>query len=388
MSDAATADPSAPGTAGRPMAPLVATILGGTAPPNLRLAAARGALPLDRPDLFRLLVALSADPDEEIRTQACATLADWPHEEMESMARDPSVDPAVLSFLVTHPETGGSLLALVLSNPATPVGALGEAARSLTAERLDTFLLNQTLLIRHPDLLDAVLANPAATALHRARVEEIRRHFLTPEESAAPGAPAPEAEPGPPSPTTATVESAPAPEPSAPEPAPPEAAQPGGVHEPAAETPHDAPAAPPKKEGAFERVLKLNPIEKIALAHKGSKEERSLLIRDANRSVQEAVINSPKISEREVEEIARMKNVSEEVLRRITMRRDWMRSYAIVLGLATNSKTPPGISTNLLPRLTRQDLKLITTDRNVPELVRRMARKNLEARTNKRGGGR
>jgi hypothetical protein len=356
------------------MAPLVATILGGTAPPNLRLAAARGALPLDRPDLFRLLVALSADPDEEIRTQACATLADWPHEEMESMARDPSVDPAVLSFLVTHPETGGSLLALVLSNPATPVEALGEAARSLTAERLDTFLLNQTLLIRHPDLLDAVLANPAATALHRARVEEIRRHFLTPEKSAAPGATAPEAEPEPPSPTTATVESAPAPEPSAPE--------------PAAETPHDAPEAPPKKEGAFERVLKLNPIEKIALAHKGSKEERSLLIRDANRSVQEAVINSPKISEREVEEIARMKNVSEEVLRRITMRRDWMRSYAIVLGLATNSKTPPGISTNLLPRLTRQDLKLITTDRNVPELVRRMARKNLEARTNKRGGGR
>ncbi len=375
MSDAATVDPSAPGTAGRPMAPLVAAILGGTAPPNVRLAAARGALPLDRPDLFRLLVSLSADPDEEIRTQACATLADWPREEMESMARDPSVDPAVLSFLVTHPETDDNLLALVLSNAATPVGALGEAARSLNAERLDTLLLNQTLLIRHPELLDAVLANPAATPLHRARVEEIRRHFLAPEESAAP-APATE------------------PEPAVAEPAPPGTPREAGAREPApAAPPGDAEDAPEaeaaaKKESVYERILKLNPIEKIALAQKGDKEERSLLIRDAKRSVQEAVINSPKITEREVEEIARMKNVSEEVLRRITMRRDWMRSYSIVLGLASNSKTPPGISTNLLPRLTTQDLKILVTDRNVPELVRRMARKNLEARTKKGGWGR
>ena len=47
----------------------------------------------------------------------------------------------------------------------------------------------------------------------------------------------------------------------------------------------------------------------------GTREERSILVRDPNRLVSSAVLSSPKLTESEVEAIARMTNVSDEVLR-------------------------------------------------------------------------
>src|SRR5262249_41259919 len=124
---------------------------------------------------------------------------------------------------------------------------------------------------------------------------------------------------------------------------------------------------------------------KIALAAKGTREERSILIRDSNRSVQDAVINSPKLTENEIETIAKMRNVNEDILRQIAGHRDWMKAYSVVHGLATNPKPPLAVAMSLLSRLTTHDLKVLQTDKNVPEAVRRMARKHVEARVTKPG---
>ena len=72
-----------------------------------------------------------------------------------------------------------------------------------------------------------------------------------------------------------------------------------------------------------------------------------------------------------------MANVSEEVLRAIAINRTWMKNYGIIAGLTKNPKTPPGISMRLVQRLTEKDLKMLTTDRNVPEAVRLTAKKFL-----------
>lgn len=364
-----TLDVAAPGTG----SPLVDGILQGTAPPAVRLAAARGALPLPRPVLFRLLVALTGAAEEEIRTAAASSLKGWPREEIESIAADPACSPDVLSFLVDWEGCDGELLAIVLANASLPVDVLIGVATAYTSERIDLLLANQTLLIRSPALLEAIERNTSASPLHRSRVDEIRRHFLgappADDRKSALSPPGSSALQG----TPATVSA----------PAAGAAAAPGA---PVTAPPDEGSADLLAHEGVMQRILKLNVGEKIVLAARGTREERTILIRDSNRSVQDAVINSPKISDSEVETIARMRNVNEDILRQIAANRDWIKSYTIVLGLTTNPKTPLGISLGLLSRLTLPDLKVLQTDKNVSDALRRSARRAVELRVNKGGG--
>ena len=57
--------------------------------------------------------------------------------------------------------------------------------------------------------------------------------------------------------------------------------------------------------------------------------------------------------------------------------RAWIKSYPVVVALARNPKTPVAISMNLLVRLTEKDLRTISTDRNVPDILRVTARQKL-----------
>lgn len=119
----------------------------------------------------------------------------------------------------------------------------------------------------------------------------------------------------------------------------------------------------------------LSVMERLKLAMRGTREQRSLLIRDSNKLVAVAVMSSPKLSESEVETYARMANVSEDVLRIIGTTRAWLKNYSIVSALARNPKTPPAISLGLIKHLTERDVKFIAIDRNVPEPLRLAARK-------------
>jgi hypothetical protein len=147
---------------------------------------------------------------------------------------------------------------------------------------------------------------------------------------------------------------------------------------PLLDTPDEAPGEPEaaKEGGGSAAVLSTLPIiDRIKLATKGSREQRAQLIRDSNRMVSTAVLSSPKVNESEIEAFAKMANVSEDVLRIIGANRTWMKNYGIAHGLARNPKTPPGISMQLLHRLSVRDVKAVTTDRNVPEMVRLAARR-------------
>jgi voltage-gated potassium channel Kch len=139
------------------------------------------------------------------------------------------------------------------------------------------------------------------------------------------------------------------------------------------------PPAQQKAAPSPQNVSLLGISERIALAMKGTRECRAVLIRDPNKLVAAAVLSSPKVTESEVEAYARMANLSEEVLRIIGTTRTWVRNYAVASGLARNPKTPLAISLNLLNRLHDRDLKLLSLDRNVPEPLRIAARKRVVA---------
>ncbi len=121
--------------------------------------------------------------------------------------------------------------------------------------------------------------------------------------------------------------------------------------------------------------------DKIALALKGGREERAILVRDPIKVVAMAVMKSPKLNEREVEAIAGMRNVVEDVIRAVCENREWMRSYAIINALCKNPKSPVRKVLTLMSRLNNRDLKMLGADRNISEVVRIAARRTYVART-------
>jgi hypothetical protein len=132
-----------------------------------------------------------------------------------------------------------------------------------------------------------------------------------------------------------------------------------------------------KQQTFQQRLANMTVPEKVKCATKGTREMRSILIRDPNRMVAAAVLSCPKVNDAEIEAFAKMGNVSEEILRAIAMSRAWTKNYGTLLALAKNSKTPVALSMNLMQRLNESDVKKLSTDRNVPEALRVAARKRV-----------
>ena len=357
--------------------PLLSSILGGTAPRQLKLTAARGVLPLPPVDLLRILVALSSDQDGEVRDEAGSALEAMPREEIARLLADPSMAQEVLDHFGSLAGVPDEIKEALISNPSASAGCLLNLASSLPEPLINLFLKNETKLIGSPDLLDALLINPSLTRPQSTRIQEIRKHFLRPLPSVTPE---PSAGDVPPRITPAEE----TPPPVETEPVDREPAEEDGEALEGEEAGAIEQAVDPS-ENANQKILRLNTAERIQLAFKGNREERSVLIRDSSRSVQEAVLKSPKLSENEVEGIAKLRTVTEEVLRKITRNREWMKNYGIVHSLSTNPKTPVGIAMNLLSRLNSRDLKLVAGDKNVAEVIRRQARKVQESRTQRPG---
>lgn len=132
-------------------------------------------------------------------------------------------------------------------------------------------------------------------------------------------------------------------------------------------------------ESVTQKLQKMNFVQRLKAAVKGSKEVRMILVRDTNRMISAAAMSSPKMTEQDVEAVAGMGAVSDEVLRIIARNRAWLKNYKIVLRLCKNPKTPVAISMNLLPRIQPKDLAQMSTDRNIPEPLRIAARKKTAA---------
>ena len=131
------------------------------------------------------------------------------------------------------------------------------------------------------------------------------------------------------------------------------------------------------RETVTQKLQKMNFTQRLKAAVKGSKEMRMVLVRDTNKMIAAAVMSSPKMTEQEIEGIAGMASVSEDVLRIIANNRGWMKNYKVALRLVKNPKTPIAVSMNLLGRIMERDMVGLSTDRNVPEPLRIAARKKV-----------
>ena len=130
----------------------------------------------------------------------------------------------------------------------------------------------------------------------------------------------------------------------------------------------------------LQKIGRLSGAEKIQLALKGTQEERFILIRDSNKSVSRAALESPKITGHEVEAYASLRDVDEEVLRAIGQNRQFVKEYAVVVALVNNPRAPIDVTLTLVVWLKERELKTLALNRNVPSALRSTAVKVLSKR--------
>jgi len=391
--------------------PVVQLIITGAAPATARLAAARGMLPLPQADLLEVLIHLRAERDTEVARAAQATLEAQKADDLLSVARATETSPAVLGYLASIPTATREIHEAAAANSNTPDEAVALLSRTTADGSLLEFIaMNQQRLIRAPEIIDAILVNPARTAEAERRAKETRREFFEKERGARQIAEELRARGN--SAAAEFFESA-------------ELATVTGemsiddawliaqhievsdadiddawlarefIDEMLIETPEQTAAnaqtvinaerleageVSPERISLIRHIMFMTVRDRVKLALKGDREARGILIRDANKVVATAVIHNPRLTEHEVENIAAMRTVSDEVLRLIGMNRAWARSYPIIHNLARNPRTPMATAVHILPRIRTRDLKSISQNRNVSEAVRRQAYRLAEVR--------
>jgi hypothetical protein len=345
--------------------PLVAQFRRGGVARDLRLMAAQGLLPLKPEDLLELWTELVADADESVRGAAEKSLGDFPAAELLPIVKSRDTPVGVLSWAVSK-RAEPELREAALQNHSLPDETIELLAPTLPQALAELVVINQTRLLRRTSLLQALESNAGLSNDQKRRLRELRETFRVGEPEAAAPAPAPAAAPGAPS-------EEPAAEPE------PEIVPAGEIFmtedEAIVRYLSEEERQQTEKVSAVQKIYRLNTAEKIITALKGSREERSILIRDPNRLVATAVLGSPRITEAEIESISGMKSVSDEILRQIGNHREWTKRYTVLNNLVRNPRTPTGIALSMVPRLNPRDIKGIAVDRNVPEPIRKMAQK-------------
>ncbi|HYA02651.1 MAG TPA: hypothetical protein VEI04_06015 [Syntrophobacteria bacterium] len=131
----------------------------------------------------------------------------------------------------------------------------------------------------------------------------------------------------------------------------------------------EAPAEEERRLGRQQEIQRMPLPEKIKLAMTGDKEARGILIKDASKQVQEAVLENQRLTDHEVVAIATSRMTPEEILRKIADNRNWVKYYQVRLGLVNNPKTPLPISLKLVDTLMLADLKRLGKSKGVPNVI-------------------
>src|SRR5207247_9313473 len=122
---------------------------------------------------------LSVNIDPVIARAAQATLESQQPNDLFSFAKSENAAPSVLGYLASRPNANRDIHEAVVGNVSTPDEAIALLARAATdGSLLELLTLNQQRLIRAPEIIDAILLNPAPTAEAERRAKETREELL------------------------------------------------------------------------------------------------------------------------------------------------------------------------------------------------------------------
>ena len=300
------------------------------------MAVCAGAASLAPEERLELLAVLAGDPDEQIRERATSVLIKQPVEIVLSALALPEPATDLFKVCAVHFADKPGVADAIAKHKLCPPNLLRIIAKNLSTSAVQRLFDNLELLSSAQGLAAALANSTSLTTDQQSQLREVQKTALEAESAFA----------------DAVAEA-----------------------EPELE----------KRMTLTQRLSRMRVVERIQLALKGNKEERLALIRDPCKVVQRAVLQSPRITEREIESYSAMSSLSDEVLRTIANNKFFLKNYTIVHNLTFNAKTPLDITLHFLPNMTLVDLKSLSLNRNVPETLRKMAGRLLMMRTKPRG---
>ena len=392
------------------------------------MSAARGALRVPTEEMLEILVYV-AEHNKIFGEQARLTLAGWDEASAKEVVANPNTPKEILDYWLAPKNIRSTLFPLLLENASVQMTKLGELAAALKGELIDSMIASPRVR-GSKQVLNDLSGNHNLSGVQAARVQAL----INGTDYAEPKGEAQQVHPVP---TPSTPQQAEAPQiASGVEPVDPETEKVvaafitehaaeiaaegdkpfqaiGGIYESEGHTEEpeaaaataatapvvgNTPASSPTATAAkpalatkasphkvhvnpqdeqrgsvLQKIAKLDIKGRIQLAMKGTKEERSILVRDGTKIVAMAVLDSPKITDGEVEKFASQKNVLEAVLRYIPMKRRFAKNYAVIRNLVFNPRTPLDVALGLMKNLLTVDLKNLSGNKEVSETIRKLA---------------
>jgi hypothetical protein len=235
-------------------------------------------------------------------------------------------------------------LTLIIQNQNHPTEFLLRIASQAKAAVLEVLLENQIQLIAYPEIMEKMEANPECGPFIRGKIKELRDFYFQSKVAEA-------------IPETEVIEE---------------------LTTVLAEEQKEDPQLDTQKiqQAALTTLQKINTMsvsERVRLALTGNKTERLVLIKDPNKMVQVAVLESPKMADDEVLIHVRNLSLSGEIIGKIANNRDWTKNYTVILALVQNPKTPINRAISFIKQLHLRDLKLLCQDRNISPVIRTLA---------------
>ena len=297
----------------------------GRATRERKMAVCTGGAHLVPADRAEVLAVLAGDQDEMVASRAQDAILSQPVESfVEAIKREQAI-PALFSYAAKHLSDKPEVCDALVQNKNCPAEFLVFVVRHLSALGIQTLM----------EELDRVSASPtlAAALEHCSSLTVEQKNQL--HELHGPGHPVDEA---------ALAEAAAVAEPD-----------------------------PARRQTLIQRIAKMTVAQRVQYAIKGDSDARRTLIRDSNKVVQRAVLQSPRLTDQEVEAFAAMSSLTDEILRLIAGNRNFRKNYMVVRNLLNNPKTPLDVSLHILPMINAQDLKRLATNKNIPETLRTTA---------------
>jgi len=357
------------------------------APVPLRMMGAKALVPMGPKEMATALFMLTFDADAAIREAATKSAAGLPDRILSVALRDETIDPPVLDYYADAFTGRDEYLEMLVLNPATPDATVQRITARADERIVEIVAQNQLRMLRHADIVRALVNNAAARPstvdnvcdfcvrsgllledLPAFRAARRRIHGGSEQDDALAKKVAAEQQIA-----EARAEAA--------------LEQMGATAADAEERPVP-PGSPEeqqqeqKKLSITQQIMKLSIAKKIEWANKkGNREVRSILLRDPNKLVQLAVMQSPRITDGEVAKVALSRTAPQEVLQYIYNNRQLMKNYQIKVNLINNPKMPVGVSMRFLSSLRMAEVKAVAKNKNVPQGLATAAKKLLEKKT-------
>lgn len=304
---------------------LIEALRHGRATRERKIAVCSGGAHVSAADRAEILAVLALDADEVVASRAQDALLSQPTESIiEAIARETAL-PALFAYAAKNLTDKRGIGDAMVRNRNCGAEHLVPMVRTLSTESIQMLMEELDRVSESSALAAALEHNSSVTAEQKAQLHELRGTGIDN----------------------------------------------GALAEAALEAEPDL----GKRQTLLQRLATMTVAQRVQFAIKGGSEARRTLIRDTNKVVQRAVLQSPRLTDQEVEAFASMSSLTDEILRLIAKNRNFRKNYVVVRNLMNNPKTPLDVSLHMLPILNPLDLKRLCTNKNIPETLRTTANK-------------